>query len=116
VPPTIRYTPQLVTGTVIAGEGTSTAAPEAAELIDVDLELSASTAGEVYVAGSFNDWNPTADALEKGEDGVWHITLKLSPGEYEYKFVVDGTWVEDPGNPNTVSDPYGGKNSVLTVE
>ena len=34
----------------------------------------------------------------------------------DYKFVVDGTWMEDPANPETVPDPYGGKNSVLTVK
>jgi len=73
-------------------------------------------AGSVFIAGSFNAWSPDADALTLGDDGLWTITLELAPGEYEYKFVVDGTWIEDPANPEFISDPYGGKNSVLTVE
>ncbi|MCK5833375.1 glycogen-binding domain-containing protein, partial [bacterium] len=35
---------------------------------------------------------------------------------YEYKFVVDGTYIEDPDNPDKISDPYGGNNSVFTVD
>ncbi len=32
----------------------------------------------------------------------------------QYKFVLNGTtWITDPGNPNTVSDGYGGQNSVI---
>ena len=55
--------------------------------------------------------------LKKGENGVWQVTLELAPGKYLYKFVVDGaTWKEDPENPDKVADPYGGFNSVLTVE
>jgi 1,4-alpha-glucan branching enzyme len=54
--------------------------------------------------------------MQKGEDGIWRTALKLQPGRYEYKFVVDGTWMEDPGNPDMVPDPFGGNNSVLTVE
>ena len=54
--------------------------------------------------------------LEKGKDGIFRTTLKLPPGTYQYKFVVDGTWVADPANPETVDDGYGGVNSVLTAE
>ena len=70
----------------------------------------------VHVAGTFNDWDPGTLQLEKGDDGIFRATLELAPGKYEYKFVVDGTWIEDPANPESIDDPYGGKNSVLTVE
>jgi hypothetical protein len=49
------------------------------------------------------------------QDGTWSATLVLEPGNYLYKFVVDGKWMEDPNNPEKASDDYGGYNSVLTV-
>jgi 1,4-alpha-glucan branching enzyme len=75
------------------------------------------SASQVFLAGQFNEWSPTATSLSKGDDGVWRVTLKLKPGKYEYKFVVDGSqWMEDPANPDKVPDPYGGSNSLVTVE
>ncbi len=52
---------------------------------------------------------------EKG-DGVYRCTLRLAPGCYEYKFVVDGEWVLDDGNPNFTSNDFGTLNSVLNVK
>ncbi len=120
VPPTVKYAYEAVTGTVVSGE-TRPAAAEAASSVtaasvDVDITADLPDAKEVYVAGDFNDWAPTQYKMEKNEDGVFHVTLTLAPGTYEYKLIVDGTWVEDPDNPNTVPDPYGGVNSVLTVK
>jgi hypothetical protein len=39
--------------------------------------------------------------------------LPLKPGAYQYRFIVDGHWMEDPNNPNTVESPYGVKNSMI---
>jgi hypothetical protein len=118
VPPTVRYdVPERITGTVIGGAALPLAVERAPrELREVTFELDAPDAGSVFVAGTFNDWNPNARELEKGEDGVFRATVELEPGTYKYKFVVDGTWLEDPENPDTVDDDYGGVNSILTVE
>ncbi len=72
-------------------------------------------AKNVYVAGSFNGWRPTGQAME-GPDagGAFSAAIDLAPGNYEYRFVVDGmTWHSDPGNPE-----HAGMfaNSVLKVE
>jgi 1,4-alpha-glucan branching enzyme len=116
VPESVSYRYEVVTGTVLSGSRTRTTATAEAVEKEIEFEFDAPTASEVYVAGGFNEWSPTADLMEKGEDGVWRIKLKIKPGRYEYKFVVDGTYIEDPNNPDTVPDPYGGQNSVLTVE
>jgi 1,4-alpha-glucan branching enzyme len=109
----------VVTGTVLPGQHkrqeTGAAAAEARP-VEVTVELDAPFANSVYIAGEFNDWAADADAMTKGDDDIWRITLELAPGQYEYKFVVDGTWMEDPNNPDTVADPFGGNNSLLTVE
>lgn len=72
-------------------------------------------AGEVYVTGDFAEWDPQAHPMERGDDGVWRTTLELQEGQYVYKYVVDGEWIADPDNPETVDDSYGGKNSVANV-
>jgi 1,4-alpha-glucan branching enzyme len=120
VPPTVSYGYETITGTVIGGgrgfDRSSVRKTPEAEFVTVSLEADFPDAERVYVAGTFNEWNGTDVALEKGEDGVFRTTFKLPPGIYQYKFVVDGTWVEDPANPETIDDGYGGVNSVLIAE
>ncbi|RYU82468.1 alpha/beta hydrolase-fold protein [Hymenobacter persicinus] len=47
----------------------------------------------LYVAGSFNNWNPgnAAHALTKNADGTYQITLPAGTGTIEYKFT-RGSW------------------------
>ena len=73
----------------------------------------------VFLSGSFNGWNPNDKnfAMTDAEnDGTWEIVVPLKPGQYQYKFVVDGKWMSDPKNPNQLDDGFGGKNSLLTVK
>lgn len=69
----------------------------------------------VGVAGSFNDWQP-ASMSRIGTH--WAVNLSDLPwgSHVEYKFVVDGYWVQDPTNAVTNPDGFGGLNSVLRVE
>lgn len=55
------------------------------------------TAKAVFLAGEFNDWDPTANPMLRGDDGEWTASLELAPGRYEHKFVVDGEWCCEPG-------------------
>jgi hypothetical protein len=79
--------------------------------------LPASGARSVHVAGSFNDWRPTAIPLEDPDhDGVWRATVVLPVGQHEYMFVVDGErWVADPNAGRYVDDDFGRENAVLIV-
>ena len=74
-------------------------------------------AKSVKVVGSFNNWIPTNDYLmEQREDGTWSKNITLAPGEYQYKFIVDGArWVEDKNNSDVAINPFGDRNSVLVV-
>lgn len=69
----------------------------------------------VGVAGSFNGWNPQANLLSPTAAGEWSIRLMLKSGQYEYRFIADGEWVDDPQATQRVANPYGGLNSVLHV-
>ena len=70
----------------------------------------------VFVAGSFNNWQPVRKLEEKNNDGVYRCRLLLEPGEYQYKFLVDGEWRSDASNPDFVPNEFGSLNSVLTVK
>lgn len=72
-------------------------------------------AKSVYVAGDFNEWNATANPMEREASGVWIASIPLKPGKYQYKYVVDGNWKQDPLNPETADDTFGGRNSVKTI-
>jgi 1,4-alpha-glucan branching enzyme len=73
-------------------------------------------ATEVFVAGCFNDWNPRATPLERGEAGTWFCTIELEAGQHEYRFVVDGEWRDDPLNVVRCSNEFGTENCVVVVE
>ncbi len=69
----------------------------------------------VTVAGSFNSWDSFHTLLRPSDEG-WTTAIDLPPGEYEYKFVVDGNWILDPKNPRKKSGNDNNVNSLLTVE
>ncbi len=81
----------------------------------IRLELIRPHAREVFVAGSFNQWQPTATPLKPAGDGQWFVELPLPPGRYEYRFIADGEWLDDPAAKEVVPNPHGGANAVLNV-
>jgi hypothetical protein len=54
-------------------------------------------------------------SLKEG-GGVWRKFVQLAPGSYQYKYVIDGEWREDPNNSLSVRDSLGGHSSVVVVE
>lgn len=81
----------------------------------VSFELVKPGAKQVCVAGSFNGWKPEQAPLLPMGDGRFVADLSVDPGRYEYLFVVDGQWLPDPKATESVRNPFGGTNSVLTV-
>jgi 1,4-alpha-glucan branching enzyme len=81
----------------------------------IRLGFYAPDAQAVFVAGSFNGWQPSAMPLERQAGGRWVVELMLEPGRHEYRFVVDGRWTDDPLSSAFVSNPFGGLNCVLVA-
>jgi AMP-activated protein kinase-like protein len=79
------------------------------------LELVKPEAQHVFVAGSFNGWNPAKTPLKRLNEGKWVGELTGISGRHEYLFVVDGQWLPDPNAKESVQNPFGGRNSVLVV-
>jgi 1,4-alpha-glucan branching enzyme len=82
----------------------------------VALTVHAPHAREVAVAGTFNEWDPSTRPLKREADGNWTVTFYLAPGKYEYRFVVDGIWIDDPCCTTRCWNQYGGENCILVVE
>jgi 1,4-alpha-glucan branching enzyme len=72
-------------------------------------------AGQVYIAGSFNSWDPTVRPLKKDAKGVWKTSITLPQGAHQYRFIVDGQWIEDPASGHKEMNEFGGFNSVVHV-
>jgi len=89
----------------------------------VEFCCHAPEAKAVFVAGTFNDWKPDAAPLHHDlPKGEWTGKVKLPPGRYEYKFIVDGQWCcepgckgEDRGCPTCVPNEFGTMNRVLEL-
>lgn len=74
-------------------------------------------AGRVHVAGDFNGWSSEATPLEAGgREGDWRAAVRLEPGRYCYRLVVDGKWMTDPNNKYVESNQFGELNNVVEVD
>jgi chromosome partitioning protein len=74
-------------------------------------------AHEVCIAGDFNNWQPTNTKMDKvGSSGIWQTKMKLAPGKYRYRLVVDGKWQQDPYNEISELNPFGEYNSVINIK
>ena len=70
-------------------------------------------AKEVHIVGDFNGWRADETTVMSRQDGSWLKQLNLKPGQYHYRFVVDGQWLSDPENPLQEKNPYGEFDSLF---
>ena len=79
------------------------------------FSLTAPAAGAVLLAGDFTGWAQSPVTMKKLKSGVWQAVVSLVPGRYEYRFLVDGQWADDPGCSLRQSNQFGGENCVCQV-
>ena len=80
------------------------------------FQIKANPGSDVYLAGSFNDWDTKAKKMKDANgDGLFSSTLLLHSGEYEYKFIINDEWHVDPACPNWVRNDHGTLNSVIKI-
>jgi 1,4-alpha-glucan branching enzyme len=87
----------------------------------ITFRLYAPEAQNVAIAGTFNEWDVTSHPMErsqKGENGYvyWHIPMRLQPGTYQYRFLVDGLWRNDPASNQYMPNEFGSLNNVVEVQ
>jgi 1,4-alpha-glucan branching enzyme len=93
----------------------------------VTFRVKAPSARTVQVGGDWPRNNWAQGDAEEGEvlvglmtrsarGGVWELTVRLGPGRYRYRFLLDESeWILDPENPRIVDDGKGGKANLLIV-
>jgi chromosome partitioning protein len=80
----------------------------------VVFSIKAPEASSVRLVGDFNGW--VLDGNEMTPSGpIWTSTVKLDPGRYRYRYVIDGRWQSDPLNDAVEPAPFGGENSVFVL-
>ena len=80
------------------------------------FEFLAPDAQKVYLAGDFNNWDTNASLMKKDKKGIWKTSVSLKPGRYEYRFLKDGSWENDPACCDCVPNQFGSQNCVRIVE
>jgi hypothetical protein len=92
----IRQAPRSQTGAVV-----------------VTVRVADAPAGEVSIAGDFNNWQP---APMQREGNAWVVRLQLAPGAYHYAFrSATGEWFVPSSTPGRRDDGMGGHVAVLMV-
>ncbi len=82
---------------------------------EVEFTFHAPDAKRVCVAGTFNNWDTNSFPLKKEKDGTWRRKVKLAPGRYEYRYFVDGAWVQDVSCAEMALNAFGTYNCVIGV-
>jgi len=72
-------------------------------------------ARDVFLAGSFNGWDPRAHPMQRDAFGDWSLELALPPGDHRYRLIVDGEWCDDPSAQRLVANPYGSFDAIIQV-
>ena len=83
----------------------------------VTFSVIAKNAKEASVVGDFNNWNIADGAMEKLKNGTFKSLLEIpKDASYEFKYVVDGEFVNEPEADSQVwNDFAGAENSVLAL-
>ena len=81
----------------------------------VEFVLEAPAASSVKLAADFTDWEKAPVEMDHAEDGKWMTVVPLAPGQYAYRYIVDGQWFDDPVNTLHAPNPFGTENAVITV-
>ncbi|MCX5696011.1 MAG: hypothetical protein NTW18_05105 [Candidatus Omnitrophica bacterium] len=82
----------------------------------VEFKLYAPKAKKVTLAGSFNKWDIKKSSAKSDSKGNWLVKANLKPGRHEYKFWVDGAWINDPRCTACVPNAFGTSNCVMEVK
>ena len=79
------------------------------------FEFEDQNAKSVSLLGDFNGWDETRHVMQEAENGKWRKVLFLPDGTYEYKFLVDGRWENDPINAHMTVNSFGTYNNRIQV-
>jgi len=77
-------------------------------------------ARHICIVGDFNKWQAyrwRSRMRNRSKNGIWKKAIKLKPGSYRYKYIVDGKWINKyPSGWPVVDDGYGGHCLIFRYE
>jgi 1,4-alpha-glucan branching enzyme len=85
-------------------------------LREVEFHFESATAKSVHLAGAFNEWATGSLPLRRKTNGHWRVRVPLTPGPHQYRFVVDGLWVDDPTACRHADNSFGSCNCEILVQ
>ncbi len=53
--------------------------------------------------------------MKPASNGLWSVSVALPAGNYQYRFLVDGEWRDDPECGQRAPNPFGSQNMVRIV-
>jgi len=81
---------------------------------EVTFRYYSKAASTVQLAGGMTEWGTNPIPMTE-TDNIFETTVELTPGSYQYKFIVDGSWIIDPENEKVFTEPSGNQNSLAIV-
>ena len=76
-------------------------------------EVSAQTAA---LCGDFNAWDNEANPMKRAANGSFRLVVKLEPGQYRYRYLLDGVrWENDWEAEAYVDNPFGSEDALVEV-
>ena len=84
------------------------------QLVEFTFDAKGESYWKIKIKGEMNSWNAKAGELIE-TNGIWKISFMVSPGKYQYLYMIDGKESLDPNNAVKVSNGAGGFNSLLVV-
>jgi 1,4-alpha-glucan branching enzyme len=74
------------------------------------------TAASAYLVGDFNNWDTAALPMKKLKEGAFTATIDLETGkEYQFRYLIDGSWQNDESADKYVPSGTGDENSVISA-
>lgn len=80
-----------------------------------EFHIRAPGAISVMLAADFTHWQQKAIPMHRETGGLWSTSVRLQPGNYSYRFIVDGEWQDDPECKLHIGNPYGSSNMIRKV-
>jgi len=96
-------------------ENTTKTANKGSNIMAVEFSFDAPDAKEVCLAGTFNNWDVRAIPMKNVDGKGWRAKISLAPGRYEYKYRMDGVWVEDVPGAEKIPNAFGTYNFSVQV-
>ncbi len=82
----------------------------------VTFTVAAPEAKEVFLCGTFNNWDLVKTPMKPDGKGAFKALVMLEPGQHEYRLRVDGAWTNDPQAEAYVPNTFGTENCVRLVK